>query len=139
MRLQTLLLLLVLCAGPAASQNASFPLESVTIEGSSISQPVILEIAGLHLATPVDKRGIEQACTRLQDSGVFASISYRYAPGPKKGYALTLTLTDQAPWLPPQSMCLVRTKKKPGGGYPRGFGGSTTKCRRWKPRKVFLP
>lgn len=97
MRLQTLLLLLVLCAGPAASQNAAFPLESVTIEGSSIAQSVVLEIAGLHLATPIDKRGIEQACAKLQDSGIFSSISYRYAPGPKKGYAVTLTLADQAP------------------------------------------
>jgi outer membrane protein assembly factor BamA len=100
MRPQTLLLplvLLVLCVGPAASQNAAFPLESVTIEGSTIPQPVILEIAGLRLATPIDKAGIEQACKKLQESGLFASISYRYAPGPKKGYALTLSLADQAP------------------------------------------
>ena len=97
MRLQMTLLLLALCAGPAASQNAAFPLESVMIEGSAIPQPVVLEIAGLHLATPIDKDGIEQACAKLQESGVFASISYRYAPGPKKGYALTLTLADQAP------------------------------------------
>ena len=54
-------------------------------------------IAGLTLAKPIDKAGIEQACKRLQDSGIFASISYRYAPGPKRGYAVTLSLADQAP------------------------------------------
>ncbi len=97
MRLQTLLLLVVLCAGQAASQNSAYPLESVTIEGSSIPQPVVLEIAGLHLAAPIDKGGIEQACKKLQESGIFASISFRYAPGPKKGYAVTLTLADQSP------------------------------------------
>ena len=89
--------MLVFCAGPAASQNAAFPLESVNIEGSSIPQSTILEIAGLRLASPIDKAGIEHACANLQESGLFASISYRYAPGPKKGYALTLLLTDQAP------------------------------------------
>lgn len=97
MRAQTLGLLLVLCADCSASQNAIFPLESVAIEGSEIPQPVILEIAGLRIASPIDKARIEQACQNLQDSGLFASISYQYAPGPKKGYALTLTLTDQAP------------------------------------------
>lgn len=96
MRLQRFLFVLILCAGTAASQNAAFPLESVTVEGSSIPQSVVLEIAGLHLATPIDKTGIEQACAKLQETGVFASIAYRYAPGPKQGYAVTLTLVDQA-------------------------------------------
>jgi outer membrane protein assembly factor BamA len=97
MRLKTLLLLFALCAGPAASQNAAFPLESVTIEGSAVPQSAIMEIAGLRIATPIDKAAIEQACKELQESGLFASISYRYAPGPKKGYALTLILADQVP------------------------------------------
>ena len=97
MRLQTLLLLFALCTGPAASQNVALPLESVAIVGSAIPQPVILEIAGLRVAAPIEKAGIEEACKKLQDSGLFATISYRYAPGPKKGYALTLTLADQAP------------------------------------------
>jgi outer membrane protein assembly factor BamA len=69
-------------------------LESVSIEGSSIAKPVVLEISALKLGAPIDKGGIEQACQRIQDTGLFASISFRYAPGPKKGYALTLVLTD---------------------------------------------
>jgi outer membrane translocation and assembly module TamA len=97
MRLQTLFLLLVLCAGPAISQNAAFPLESVAIDGSAVPQPVIMEIAGLRLTAPIDKAGIEQACKRLEDSGIFASASYRYAPGPQKGYAVTLSLSDRTP------------------------------------------
>jgi outer membrane protein assembly factor BamA len=97
MRPQTLFLLLVLGAVPAASQNAAIPLESVAIEGSSIPQPVILEVAGLRIASPIDKAGIELACKNLQESGLFSSISYHYAPGPKRGYALTVVLADQAP------------------------------------------
>jgi outer membrane protein assembly factor BamA len=95
MRPQTLVLLLALCAGPALSQNSSFDLESVVIEGSQIPQSQIVEIAGLRIASPIDKAGIERACRSLQESGLFASISYRYAPGPKKGYVLTLILADQ--------------------------------------------
>src|SRR5579864_2665867 len=97
MRVPTLLLLLLLCQGSVAAQNAAYPLESVKIEGSSIPQPVILEIANLRLAAPIEKGSIERACKTLEESGLFASISYRYAPGPNKGYALTLVLADQNP------------------------------------------
>jgi len=54
-------------------------------------------IAGLRLAAPIDKVGIEQACRKLQESGLFAAISYRFASGAKKGYALTLSVVDQGP------------------------------------------
>jgi hypothetical protein len=80
MRHRTLLFLLVLFANPVPSQNSAFPLESVAVEGSAIPQTVILEIAGLRLGTPIDKAGVEQACAKLQETGVFATISYRYAP-----------------------------------------------------------
>jgi outer membrane protein insertion porin family len=97
MRPLKLLVVLTLCHIPATSQNAAFPLESVLIEGSTIPQAVILEMTGLRISSPIDKSGIEQACGKLQVSGLFASISYRYAPGPNKGYAVTLVLADQDP------------------------------------------
>jgi hypothetical protein len=96
MKPQALLLLLVLWAGEAISQNVALPLASVAIEGSSIPQPAILEAAGLRIGAPIDKDGIEHACKNLEESGLFASIAYRYAPGPK-GYALKLTLADPTP------------------------------------------
>ncbi len=92
-----LLLLAVVCASCCAAQEVVIPLESVATEGSTIPAAVVLEMAGLTLDAPIDKAGIEQACQKLQESGLFASISYRYAPGPNKGYALTLVLADQAP------------------------------------------
>lgn len=97
MRPSIVLLLLAISIVPAMSQDAALPLESVTAEGSVIPQPVILEIAGLRIESPIDKGGIDQACKKLEESGLFASISYRYAPGPKTGYVLTLALADQAP------------------------------------------
>lgn len=95
MRPHTLFLALVICFASALSQNSAFPLESVAIEGSAIPQPVILEMTGLRIASPIDKAGIEAACKKLEESGLFTSISYGYAPGPKKGYAVTLMLADQ--------------------------------------------
>jgi hypothetical protein len=94
-----LFLLVTLCGAPALSQGA-FPLESLTVEGSAIPQPVVMEIAELHLNAPVDKAAIDLACRKLQHSGLFAAISYRYAPGPKKGYAVSLKLEDPNPLAP---------------------------------------
>jgi outer membrane protein assembly factor BamA len=90
----------VLCAVPILPQNTSFPLESVTIEGSVIPRAVILEMTGLQINSPISKTGIEDACYKLQESGLFASVSYRYASGPQKGYALTVQLADQTELTP---------------------------------------
>ncbi len=97
MRLPTLLLLLAFVAGPVLSQTAALPLESVVVQVSPIPRSVVLEIAGLRLNSPIDKAGIEDACRKLQESGLFSSISYRSTPSPGKGYALTLILADQTP------------------------------------------
>src|SRR5215472_9477451 len=77
------------------SAPASVPLESVSIEETSIPKQTVMDIAGLRIGAPVDKEAIEAACKHLQESGLFQSINYRYAPGPKNGYALTLSLSDQ--------------------------------------------
>jgi outer membrane protein assembly factor BamA len=89
-RLTCLLALLL----PIQAQNASFPLESVSLEGTTLSKQTVIEIAGLRIGALVDKTAIERACEKLRDSGMFQSITYRYAPGPKRGYALTLIIAD---------------------------------------------
>jgi outer membrane protein assembly factor BamA len=76
------------------AQNPSFPLESVSVEGTALSKDVVLELAGLHVGSPIDKAAMEAASQKLGDSGLFESSSYRYSPGPKHGYALTLQLAD---------------------------------------------
>src|SRR5260370_24490216 len=77
------------------AQEASFPLESVVIEGSQMPRETVLEITGFRLGAPVNKAAIEQGCGKLRDSGLFEDINYRYGPGPKHGYVVTLTLADQ--------------------------------------------
>ncbi len=92
----TMLAVLIL-ASRAFAQGDRFPLDSVAIEGSSIPQAVVLEIAGLQLNAPIDKAGIEQAGKKLEESGLFSSIAYRFASAANQGYALTLSLADPAP------------------------------------------
>jgi len=76
------------------AQSASFPLESVAVEGIALSKEVVLELAGLHIGSPVDQAAMEAASRRLNETGIFESVSYSYEPGPKQGYALTLKVPD---------------------------------------------
>lgn len=83
----------------ALAQNSSFPLESVAVEGTALSKKAVMEIAGLHIGSPVDKAAMEAATQKLGESGLFESVNYRYAPGPKRGYALTLQVVDPSSYL----------------------------------------
>ena len=77
------------------AQNPSFPLESVSVEGSTVvPKDTILQLAGLHLGSTVDKAAFDAAAQRLNDTGLFESINYRYEPGVRRGYVLTLKVAD---------------------------------------------
>jgi outer membrane protein assembly factor BamA len=76
------------------SQTGKFPLESLVVSGTGMSRETVLEIAGLRIGQPVDKAAIEAGCAKLQESGLFESIAFKYAPGPKHGYVVTLTLSE---------------------------------------------
>ncbi len=91
--LRMLLFSLALVCG-IEGQNATFVLESVSVEGSSLSKDVVLELAGLHIGSPVDQAALQAAAQRLNDSGLFDSVNYRYEPGSQQGYALTLQVAD---------------------------------------------
>lgn len=91
--LRTLLVSFVLLCRIQA-QGVSFPLESVSVEGTIMSKEVVMELAGLQVGSPIDKAAIEMASQKLSDTGMFQSVNYRYAPGPRHGYALALTLSD---------------------------------------------
>lgn len=65
------------------------------LEGTGVSRDAVLGIAQLRVGAPIDKKAMDAACAKLTGTGLFQSISYRYAPGPKRGYVLTLTIEDQ--------------------------------------------
>jgi outer membrane protein assembly factor BamA len=89
------LLLFALLGRAIAAQDTPLPLDTVSVTGTAIAKDTVIELAGFHLGTPVNKTTIESGCMKLEQSGIFQSINYRYAPGPR-GYALTLMLADQA-------------------------------------------
>jgi outer membrane protein assembly factor BamA len=90
---RTLLILIAfLCRIQA--QGDSFPLESVSVEGTALSKDVVLELAGLRIGSPIDQAAMQTASQKLNDSGMFESVNYSYASGAKHGYALTLKLAD---------------------------------------------
>jgi outer membrane protein assembly factor BamA len=89
--------LFALCLVVAAfAQDPVFPLESLNFQGSSLPQETVAELSGLKIGAAVNKAAIEASCQKLQETGIFESVAYRYSPGPKHGYAVTLTLADQA-------------------------------------------
>ncbi len=90
-----ILLALSLLVVTAEAQGNHYPLESVTLNGTALPESTVLDIAGLDIGAPLDKSGIEQACQKLNESGLFTSLNCHYGSGPNHGYALTLGLTDQ--------------------------------------------
>src|SRR5262249_22828412 len=80
-------IVLALAVFTISAQNGPLPLESVAVEGTSVAKETVMEIAGFHVGSPVDKVTIEAGCIKLEESGIFQSINYRYAPGPNRGYA----------------------------------------------------
>lgn len=76
------------------AQSTEFLLESVSVEGTVLSKDVVLELAGLHVGSPIDQAAMQAASQRLNETGLFESVSYSYGPGPKQGYALTLKVPD---------------------------------------------
>ena len=84
----------VVVLGQMQAQTASFPLESLSVEGTGISKDIVLDLAGLHVGAPVDQSALDDTSRKLAETGMFESVNYNYAQGPKKGYALTLRLAD---------------------------------------------
>ena len=76
----------------AYSQN---PLETLTVEGSALPEKTILELSGFRMGASIDRSGIEAGCKKLEETGLFSSIKFRYEPTAKNGFALTLSLIDQ--------------------------------------------
>ncbi|HZU27243.1 MAG TPA: POTRA domain-containing protein [Bryobacteraceae bacterium] len=78
----------------AVAQSTPFPLEKFSVTGTALSKELVLQMSGLKIGAPLNKAAIDEACRKLDATGLFQSINYHYGPAPKHGYALTLTLAD---------------------------------------------
>lgn len=81
------------------AQNTTFPLESVSIEGTALSKDAVLQLAGLRIGSTVDPPAFEVAARKLSDTGLFQSVNYRYESSSHNGFALTLSLADPTVFL----------------------------------------
>jgi outer membrane protein assembly factor BamA len=81
---------------PLAQAQQAFPLETISAEGVAVPPSILTKLCGLKPGDQVDEAAFRAAAQRLQQTGLFAEVQYRYTPGPKKiGYSLILSLRDQ--------------------------------------------
>ena len=97
--LRVLLAISVLPLIPLA-QTVPYPLETVSVTGTVFPKDMVMQMAGLRIGMPLDKANIDEACGKLQATGFFQSVNYRYGPAPKHGYALTLIVADDKAMAP---------------------------------------
>ena len=86
-------LLAFACVSALFAEDA-FPLRGIEFEGSrNFSDEDLAAVTGLELGQPVRKRDFDLAMRRLNEAGVFESMSYRYGPQ-GDGYKLTIALQE---------------------------------------------
>lgn len=75
---------------------ALFPLESIQVEGVKRLQPAqVAAASGLKIGQPAGKDEFDAAQKRLLETGVLASVAYRYGPGKQAAsYSLTFEVTE---------------------------------------------
>ena len=73
-----------------------WPIQSLAVEGNhNYTKEQILAVAALKIGQPAGKPDFEAARDRLQATGVFETVSYRFESGPdKNGYIATFQVTE---------------------------------------------
>ncbi len=98
-----ILLLALLQAAPAQPQAPKkWPIESITVTGNhNYSKEQILAVAGLKVGETAGREEFEAAQKRLEATGVFETVSYKFAASPtSSGYAATLQVLEAEPMYP---------------------------------------
>ncbi len=88
---------LMLCTLDVLAQSAqSWPIAKLTVEGNKVyPSATILEISGLKIGQIVGKREFEAARERLEATGMFSTVGYRFeAAKGTKGYLGTFQVTE---------------------------------------------
>jgi len=83
-------------AAPQATQPDKWPLQSVVVEGNhNYTKEQILAVSGLKIGQMAGKPDFETARDRLQATGVFETVSYRFAPAQdENGYVATFQVIE---------------------------------------------
>jgi outer membrane protein insertion porin family len=83
---------------------AEWPIESLSVEGNqNYTKEQILGVAGLKVGQMAGKSQFDAARDRLVATGVFETVSYRFAPAKDSdGYAATFQVVEAGPFYPVQ-------------------------------------
>ena len=83
-------------AAPAVTPQGRWPIESITVEGIRIyTRDQVLAVAALKPGQVAGRPEFTAACNRLEATGAFEKVDYKFEPGPKReGYVLTLQLAE---------------------------------------------
>lgn len=112
-----LLIILMLAPGPGfgqarptrktASQHgetlpSKWPIERLVVEGNrNYAADQVLAVAGLKIGEMAGKEEFDAARDRLQASGAFETVGYKFEPGPSgKGYIATFQVVEVEPAYP---------------------------------------
>lgn len=91
--------LAMLCAFVLQAEDA-FPLRGIAFEGNrSFAVEDLTSVTGLELGQPVRKRDFDIALRKLNETGVFESLRYRFGPQ-GDGYLLTITVQEVSELFP---------------------------------------
>jgi outer membrane protein assembly factor BamA len=89
-------LLLAACFAAIALADR-FPLESMSADGVAIPASTLAELSGLKPGDLVDESAFQAAVGKLQSTGLFREVTFRYRPGPKRGFILEFHFAPAAP------------------------------------------
>ncbi|MGA2183266.1 MAG: POTRA domain-containing protein [Bryobacteraceae bacterium] len=81
--------------------QSGYPIETIEFGGSGYPRDALLSATGLRTGMPFGEAVLQGAAQRLQSTGFFRSVQFRYETAPdRKGYAVRFELTDDKDSLP---------------------------------------
>src|SRR5947208_3242728 len=107
----SILLLGLIWGGPVFAQRKQaptpklptrWPIETLSVEGNhNYSKEQVLAVAGLKIGQVAGKEEFEAAQKRLEATGAFETVGYRFAPGANSlGYAASFQVVEVEPVYP---------------------------------------
>ncbi|MGA3027985.1 MAG: POTRA domain-containing protein [Bryobacteraceae bacterium] len=83
------------------SAQSGYPIETIAFGGTEYPRDALLGAAGLHSGMPFNEAVLREAAQRLQSTGFFRSVQFRYqTAADRKGYAVRFDLIEDTDRMP---------------------------------------
>jgi hypothetical protein len=81
--------------------QSSYPIETIEFKGTTYPRAALLAATGLHTPMPFSEPALRDAAQRLQNTGFFRTVQFRYGPARgRSGYMVRFDLTEDTDSLP---------------------------------------